>query len=97
AIDKQYRPGPNPARWKGRVQNAFGMIETREKRNHPSLPYSEMPEFWQWLIAKRSTTSLALQLLILTATRANEAAEALWPEINFDTQLWTIPKARMKA
>ena len=36
------------------------------------------------------------QLLLLTALRRNEAAEAQWSEIDFDAGLWVIPGSRMK-
>jgi integrase len=38
----------------------------------------------------------ALELMILTATRPNEAAGARWNEIDFDEATWTIPAERMK-
>jgi len=36
------------------------------------------------------------QLLLLTALRRNEAADARWPEIDSDAKLWVIPAERMK-
>ena len=36
------------------------------------------------------------RLLILTALRLNEGADASWPEFDFPNRLWTIPPARMK-
>jgi integrase len=36
------------------------------------------------------------QLLILTALRLNEVADAKWPEFDMRNRLWTIPAARMK-
>jgi integrase len=36
------------------------------------------------------------QLLILTALRLNEAADASWPEFDLTNRLWTIPASRMK-
>jgi len=37
-----------------------------------------------------------LQLLLLTAVRRNEAADARWSEIDLDAKLWVIPAERMK-
>ena len=34
---------------------------------------------------------------VLSAARFSEAAEAVWPEINADEALWTLPPERMKA
>ena len=36
------------------------------------------------------------QLLLLTALRRNEAADARWSEIDLDAKLWVIPAERMK-
>ena len=36
------------------------------------------------------------QLLLLTAVRRNEAADARWPEIDSHAKLWVIPPERMK-
>ena len=42
-------------------------------------------------------TPLALEFLILTASRNTEVLEAYWREINLDKKLWVIPAERMKA
>jgi integrase len=42
-------------------------------------------------------SALALEVLILTATRTSEITGATWEEIDFDNQVWTIPAERMKA
>jgi integrase len=42
-------------------------------------------------------TRLALEFLILTASRTTEVLEAHWNEINLDKKLWVIPADRMKA
>lgn len=42
-------------------------------------------------------TRLALEFLILTATRTGEVIGAVWDEIDEDAGLWTIPAVRMKA
>jgi integrase len=42
-------------------------------------------------------SALALELLILTATRTGEVIEANWSEFDLDTKVWTIPAERMKA
>jgi integrase len=36
------------------------------------------------------------RLLLLTALRLNEAADASWPEFDFRNHLWVIPASRMK-
>ena len=42
-------------------------------------------------------TRLALEFLILTASRTTEVLEAHWSEIDLDKKLWVIPAERMKA
>ena len=44
-----------------------------------------------------SVSALALQFLILTATRTNEVLQTQWSEIDLDAAIWTIPASRMKA
>jgi integrase len=43
------------------------------------------------------TTKLALEFLILTATRSGETRNAVWSETDLNTATWTIPAQRMKA
>lgn len=44
-----------------------------------------------------SVSALALEFLILTATRSNEVLNAKWVEVDMDRRLWVIPAERMKA
>jgi len=41
--------------------------------------------------------ALALEFVILTATRTSEVLGAKWDEVDLDQAIWTIPAARMKA
>ena len=41
--------------------------------------------------------ALALEFVILTATRTSEVLGATWGEVDLDKAVWTIPAARMKA
>lgn len=43
------------------------------------------------------STKLALEFLVLTATRSGEARGARWDEIDMKAGSWTIPASRMKA
>ena len=71
----------------------------RKVVNHRSLPYSEVPAFLAQLRVGRAkpATRLALEWLILTATRSGETRSARWEEIDQQHGLWTIPASRMKA
>ena len=41
--------------------------------------------------------ALALELLVLTATRSGEVRTAVWDDIDMEGAVWTIPAERMKA
>lgn len=94
---KQLREGDNPARWRGHLDKLLPSTSKIQKvKHHPSLPYSQLPEFWQELTGNPSISSKALQFLILTATRTSETLNAKWNEIDLNLSVWTIPAERMK-
>lgn len=69
--------------------------KTRHKaKNIPSLPWREVPAFYENLGAS-TMSSLALRLLILTAVRSGPLRQARWEEIDGNT--WTIPAEKMKS
>lgn len=93
----EYRDGPNPARWKGHLQNKLANPEAiAPVESHPALPYVEVGAFMEKLRAVTGTSALAAELIILTAVRTNEALGATWSEFDMDARVWTIPAARMK-
>ncbi len=73
----------------------------RGVKHHASLPWQDVPVFLAELRAlggRRSPlTVLALEFLILTASRSGETRGALWSELDLDAAVWTIPKERIKA
>ncbi|GGE41423.1 tyrosine-type recombinase/integrase [Actibacterium pelagium] len=73
--------------------------ETRTPNHRKALPYNDVPAFLKSLKASNAgvSTKLALELLILTATRSGEVRLADWSEIDLDEAEWTIPASRMKA
>lgn len=78
------------------------VLETvkREANHHEALPYADLPAAFGKIINNDDSyvgTNLALQFLILTATRSAEVREARWCEIDFKKRIWTIPASRMKA
>jgi integrase len=80
------------------ARQVLGSRRNGEDRHHRFLPYQEVPAFVAQLRAgKRTSTKLALEWLILTATRSGETRLARWTEINETTATWTIPGERMKA
>jgi integrase len=98
ATVRGYRQGDNPARWRGHLDKLLAARSRVQKvRHHPALAYPEMGQFVAALREQESTSALALEFLILTATRTAEVIGATWAEIDFDTAVWTIPAERMKA
>ena len=66
-------------------------------KHHASMPYAEVPAFLRKLRERESMGRLALEAVILTATRSGEVRLAQWVEIDLDARTWTIPAEKMKA
>jgi integrase len=56
----------------------------------------EIAAFWRNVERLGNPYAPAYKLLLLSALRLNECADAVWPEFDFKAKFWTIPKARMK-
>lgn len=74
----------------------------RAPKHHASMHWTDVPDFVAWLQQRSQSgvplaTSLALEFLILTATRSGETRGAVWQEFNIEGATWTIPAERMKA
>ena len=69
------------------------------KRHHAALPFAKVPR----AIAKIRETDggqsakLALEFLVLTASRSGEVRGARWDEIDLNNAIWAVPAERMKA
>jgi integrase len=87
----------NPARWKGHLAMLLPKRQALSRGHHAAMPYAEVPAFVTRLRQHEALSALALEFLILTATRAGEACGARWDEIDFAAKIWTISAARMKA
>lgn len=98
ATAHELRAGDNPARWKGHLEHllAKSSPEDQAERHHAALSHTDMPKFMVDLASRDGMSRWALELLILTACRTSEIAEAVWTEIDLVEKLWTIPKERMK-
>src|ERR671910_1966431 len=93
-----YREGENPARWRGHLDKLLpNRRKIRRVRNHPAMPYSEMPAFMSELRLRDSMSARALEFTILTAARTAETIGVRWSEIDLTAATWTIPAERMKA
>jgi integrase len=92
AIDRNWFAGSNPAKKGSRWP------KTQNSRNHPGMPYTEVPAFMAKLRARHedATAAVALELLILTACRSQEVRLMRWVEIDWDHKVWTLPAPRTK-
>ena len=70
----------------------------RKPKHRASLPYTDVSDCLN--VIKHSdamlSTKLAIELLVLTATRSGEVRLANWSEVDFEAKTWTIPAERMK-
>lgn len=73
--------------------------QTALQEHHVALAFADLPAFMVKLRGQgeHTTSRLALELLILTATRTSEVLLARWDEVDADSEVWTIPAERMKA
>jgi integrase len=92
-----YREGENPARWRGHIAQILPARAKLSRGHHKAMPYSKLPEFMGALRAREAMAALALEFVILTATRTSEVLGAKWDEVDLAKAIWTIPAARMKA
>ena len=75
-----------------------GLPRQPKKQGHlAAMPYPDLPNFLTWLHARSSVGRLALEFVILNASRSGEVRGACWNEIDLKKKLWTIPAERMKA
>ena len=92
-----YREGENPARWRGHIAQILPARPKLSRGHHKAMPYADMPAFMGHLRAREAMAAVALEFVILTATRTSEVLGATWDEVDLDKAIWTIPAARMKA
>jgi integrase len=93
-----YRDGPNPALWRGHLDQLLPpKTKVRKVVHHAAVPYRDMGTFMPKLRDHASMSAIALEFLILTATRTGETLGALWDEMDLEERMWIIPAERMKA
>lgn len=90
------RERANPARWKGHLDELLAKPQKLTRGHHKAMTYADTPAFVASLRAMNSTAALALEFLILTATRSGETLGARWDEIDLRSAVWTVPKERTK-
>jgi integrase len=75
--------------------SAIATFKARDRALSPS----EIHTFFNALdqTATMPTLRLAIKFMLLTLVRKSEFIGATWDEVNFETEVWAIPKDRMKA
>ena len=93
AVAKGYRPD-DPA---GDAIAAALPRNGNTTRHHKALPHGEVAAALAKIRNSESDVGirLALEFMVLTATRSSEVRGAAWEEV--DRDVWTIPASRMKA
>lgn len=71
--------------------------QPKQDSHFAAMPYEDIPALFAHLHARTSVPRLALEFLILCASRSGEVRGAKWAEIDLENMLWTIPAERMKA
>lgn len=73
--------------------------QTRVQEHRKSLPYNEVGDFIGVVLGSNAGqfTKLALELVILTASRSGEVRLADWSEFDLEAAIWTRPAERMKS
>jgi integrase len=87
----------NPARWKGHLDKLLPKPKALSRGHHAAMAYAELPAFMARLREESTMSALALEFLILTASRTGEVLGARWSEIDLEKAVWTVPAERMKA
>ena len=69
------------------------------KEHRRALPYAQVPGAVRQVreSAAAAPTKLALEFLVLTASRSGEVRAADWTEVDWEAATWELPAARMKA
>jgi integrase len=91
------RQGENPAAWRGHLSHILPRRQKLSRGHFAAMPYRDVPSFMAALREREAIAGLALEFLILTATRSGETLGIRWPEIDLEEKVWTIPAARMKS
>jgi integrase len=81
------------------ISKALPKHDRSKVKHREALPYDAVGAAIAAVRASEAGTStkLAFEFLVLTATRSGETRKATWSEFDLDKAIWTIPAARMKA
>jgi integrase len=97
AIARGDREGENPAASGPILKGLPRQPKKNGDQHYEAMSYAKLPALVKKLREGNTVSTLALEFLVLTASRANEVCSARWDEINCAEKVWTIPAARMKS
>ncbi len=92
-----HRNGENPAAWRGHLANLLPKRHKLTRGHHAAMPYQDVPAFIARLRERDGVAALALEFVIICASRSGEVRGATWREFDLDAKVWTVPAGRMKA
>ena len=96
ATTRKLRSGMNPALWRSHLDTILSAPNKLKKAgHHKALPYEQLSGFIAQLRQIDKIGAVALEFLILNASRTGEVIGGLREEVNGD--VWIIPASRMKA
>lgn len=91
------RSGDNPARWKGHLETMLAKPTKVRRREHfPALPWRDMPAFMGKLRQRTGAAALALEFLVLTASRSRPIRLLEWRHLDLEQKVWIAPAGLMK-
>ena len=70
--------------------------QPRKSGNFAAMPFAAVPAFLARLRQRSSVGRLALEFLILNASRSGEVRNTVWSEFDLKRRVWIIPAERMK-
>lgn len=95
-LDWAYANGMRPTEAPMRSINRALPRQPKQDKHFAAMPYQDVPAFLKHLHKRSSVPRLALEFLILCASRSGEVRGAKLSEIDREAKLWTIPAERMK-
>ncbi|WP_181391087.1 tyrosine-type recombinase/integrase [Achromobacter pulmonis] len=76
---------------------ALRRLRIRPTLRANDLPYQEIGAFVLGLRQEQDIAARALEFMVLTVCRLEEACQAAWREFDFEARVWTIPAERSKS
>ncbi|WP_250481822.1 site-specific integrase [Caballeronia sp. NCTM5] len=71
--------------------------DEEQDKGRASLPWSDMPACMTKVRADKSMEARAMEFIILSGARLEEALQMTWAELDLAAKKWTVHKSRMKA